>query len=272
MRDHHREPWRLQRNNSLHHHHQRGTTTVLRVRLQPRAAACAVFLRHQEASRITLIGGHLSVKPATASPDARKAASLPTDGPATKMWRGSKTCIGRNCEHPIVEAIWGTGSAFVLCVGTMCIYLTVAESNLIATKNSTMHFYQVKARVTNAIWSARATQPRPQVPRHRQTRYERMLLNTFSIPPFYNVMAAVATWLTLAGYIIFPGTFTSLQSSQAVRNAAGKVGGEAALKAVQNIGLLWLAAICCVVGLSTILWLWWRWYENYIWLLQRLFT
>lgn len=43
------------------------------------------------------------------------------------------------------------------------------------------------------------------------------------------------------------------------------------INTVQNISLLWLAVICCIVGVLGMVWLWWRWQENYIWLSSWIF-
>ena len=42
-----------------------------------------------------------------------------------------------------------------------------------------------------------------------QTRYVRMLLALDNIPPLYNLLASFFTWILLAGFILFPGTFAS---------------------------------------------------------------
>jgi hypothetical protein len=39
-----------------------------------------------------------------------------------------------------------------------------------------------------------------------------MLLALDDIPMIYNLSASFFTWILLAGFILFPGTFTNLQS------------------------------------------------------------
>lgn len=40
-----------------------------------------------------------------------------------------------------------------------------------------------------------------------QTRYMKMLLEQNKIPSIHNLQASLFTWLLLAGYLVFPGTF-----------------------------------------------------------------
>ena len=104
------------------------------------------------------------------------------------------------------------------------------------------------------------------------SRYGSMLLELDRIPRLHNIYASLFTWLILAGYIVFPGTFTSLRKSNAIKNGANRDQAEQViLDTVQNVPLLWLAAICCVIGASRISWLWWRWNENFVWLVNRVF-
>jgi len=102
------------------------------------------------------------------------------------------------------------------------------------------------------------------------TAYNQMLLELDNIPLKWNALAYTATWALLAGYLVLPGTFTSLRSSQAIQNDTNKA-GKIVLKTYQNLGVLWVAAIFCSYGLSTIGWLWWKWQGNYLFLSNRLF-
>ena len=106
----------------------------------------------------------------------------------------------------------------------------------------------------------------------QSSRYVRMLLQLDQIPRLHNVLANSFTWLLLAGYIVFPVTFTSLKRSNAIKNTAnGDETEHNILDKVQNVPLLWVAAICCVIGASGISCLWWRWSENFVWLVNRIF-
>jgi hypothetical protein len=87
-------------------------------------------------------------------------------------------------------------------------------------------------------------------------------------PAWDNFRAALFSWLTLAGYVVFPGTFTSLKASQTLAsNSSGRVIQDA----VKNIPLLPIAILCCIIGTSGTTWLWWIWRDNAIWLVTHLF-
>lgn len=44
-----------------------------------------------------------------------------------------------------------------------------------------------------------------------QTRYIDMLLSLDTVPRIHNIFASFSTWILLAGYIVFPATFTGLK-------------------------------------------------------------
>lgn len=96
-------------------------------------------------------------------------------------------------------------------------------------------------------------------PRHQrgETNYINMLLQLDHIPQIYSIFAGLFTWILLAGYLVLPATFTSLQNSRI-------------LKTYQNLPLLWMAAIFCAIGASGMGWLWWMWKMNYVWILNRI--
>lgn len=51
-----------------------------------------------------------------------------------------------------------------------------------------------------------------------------MIIKSNDIPAQYNIAAAVALWLLLAGIFVLPGTFTTLQTSKVVgQSKQGKV-------------------------------------------------
>lgn len=62
------------------------------------------------------------------------------------------------------------------------------------------------------------TTQRPPIPNmpdgYARTRYVNMLLALDDIPQMFNMMASFFTWILLAGFVLFPGTFTSLQQQQ----------------------------------------------------------
>lgn len=104
------------------------------------------------------------------------------------------------------------------------------------------------------------------------TRYVEMLLGLDSIPRLHNILATVFTWMLLAGFVTSPGTFTNIQDS--ISSASNIKDSEAAtsiLNRVKNVPLLVIAVICSGVGAAGMLWLWVRWRQNYVWLLNRLY-
>jgi hypothetical protein len=121
---------------------------------------------------------------------------------------------------------------------------------------------------------APTTTSRP-VPNRQQsyhTPYVEMLLNLDTIPRLHNILAAFLGWLLLAGFVVFPGTFTSIQES--LSNDQGLQGNATAstiLNGVKNIPLVVVAAICCGVGALGMIWLSVLWRDNYVWLLNRLY-
>ena len=100
-------------------------------------------------------------------------------------------------------------------------------------------------------------------------RYSKMCVEANDIPKSSNWFTDLSSWLTLAGFVFLPGTFTSVSESQKV--AETEVGRDVQ-KAVVNIPLLPLAGICCLLGSSGTIWMWWKWRDNYIWLTKRIFT
>jgi hypothetical protein len=88
----------------------------------------------------------------------------------------------------------------------------------------------------------------------------------------YNLCAVAANWVLLAGYLVVPGTFTSLKESDEVeqtlqKNDAGRV----LLKTIQNPPLLVIACIFLVAGILILGWLSAVFKESYTWLINRIF-
>lgn len=102
-----------------------------------------------------------------------------------------------------------------------------------------------------------------------QTPYMIMSLQANEIPTLDNIWAAFFSWVTLAGYIVLPGTFTSVSRSESLQNIAT---GRLVQSAVQNIPLLPFAGICFIIGTAGSYFLWRKWEANYIWLVAKLFA
>ncbi|KAJ5084787.1 hypothetical protein NUU61_009366 [Penicillium alfredii] len=104
------------------------------------------------------------------------------------------------------------------------------------------------------------------------TRYVRMVVESDQIPWKHNVLASAAHWVLLAGYLVIPGTFTSLQKSDSLNGTLGSSeAGEVILKTIQNPPLLAMACVLFLLGSMAMGWLFWKYRDNYIWLLNRLF-
>ncbi|KAH8653974.1 hypothetical protein BGZ60DRAFT_460367 [Tricladium varicosporioides] len=86
-------------------------------------------------------------------------------------------------------------------------------------------------------------------------------------PIWDNLLAAFFSWLTLAGYVVFPGTFTSLEHSQTLTSSnSGKFIQQTVKKA-----LLATAGLCCFFGTVGTSWLWYVWRDNAVWLIGHIF-
>jgi len=103
-----------------------------------------------------------------------------------------------------------------------------------------------------------------------------MLLHLDEIPRLYNISASLFTWIILAGYLVVPGTFTTFKETKAFQDAdSNQSDGQVAhdiVNSIAHIGLLWLAGSFCVVGTVGCLALWIRWRQNYVWLINKIFT
>jgi hypothetical protein len=103
------------------------------------------------------------------------------------------------------------------------------------------------------------------------SRYVQMLLKQDDIPKLHNILSAFFVWLMLAGFLVFPGTFKSLDGNDADGNDITAKAAEAILHSVRNIPLLVLGAIACAVAVVGMACLALRHVRNYVWLLNRLF-
>ena len=107
-----------------------------------------------------------------------------------------------------------------------------------------------------------------------QTRYMEMLLHLDKIPRLHNIMAAAFTWILLAGFLVVPGTYTKIKTSQTFQNADSSSDSGVAhdiVHSIANIGLLWVSGFLALVGASGCFFLWFRWRQNYVWLINRIF-
>ena len=105
-------------------------------------------------------------------------------------------------------------------------------------------------------------------PPSQRPQYNRMVLESNNVPAGYNILAAASLWILLAGYIVLPGSFTSLQNSKSLSDSET---GKVVQHAIQNVPLLVVAGICCLFGAVGICYLWYIWWRSYVWLVNKLF-
>jgi len=122
--------------------------------------------------------------------------------------------------------------------------------------------------------STKAEKPqRPELQRRGttvSTRYIDMLLGLDHVSPFHNILASLSVWILLAGYIVFPATFNKLQKETYDEKADTDL-KKHALNTVRNVPLLYVAAFACGLGVAGCLWLWWKHWKNYVWVINRIF-
>lgn len=88
----------------------------------------------------------------------------------------------------------------------------------------------------------------------------------------YNILSTLGDWALLAGYLVLPGTFTTLQNSGFINQGLSSSDvGTAVLTTIQNPPMLAIALSLLGTGLGTIAFLFWKKQRNYIWLLNKLF-
>lgn len=88
----------------------------------------------------------------------------------------------------------------------------------------------------------------------------------------YNLLASAANWILLAGYLVVPATFTSLNDSKAVeKTLQDNDTGRAVLHSIKNPPLLAIACLFFVAGATLLgyLFAWFR--ESYSWVINNIF-
>lgn len=106
--------------------------------------------------------------------------------------------------------------------------------------------------------------------RRRYLRLSRMALDFLTIQAIsaeiashYFVLAEFFSWLLLAGLIVSPSTFASVSYISVLVKAVGL--GSYLATTVRSIPLLCIASFSCLVAVTGLGWLWWKWKHNYIW-------
>ncbi|KAG9022103.1 hypothetical protein FS842_006320, partial [Serendipita sp. 407] len=91
-----------------------------------------------------------------------------------------------------------------------------------------------------------------------------MLLDLDSVHSWHNLLVVLCAWLLLAGFVIFPGTFTSIQKIDEQGDGIGDI-ERWILHHVKNLPLLVVAGVCCGLGAIGMVAFWIRWHSNYVW-------
>ena len=96
------------------------------------------------------------------------------------------------------------------------------------------------------------------------SRYDEKILEIDKkIGQWYFAAAGVFSWLLLAGFLVSPSTYASVQESNAL-NRAGEV-GKSVMTAVRNVPLIYVASFACLIGTVGLGLLWKKWRSNLIW-------
>lgn len=101
------------------------------------------------------------------------------------------------------------------------------------------------------------------------SRYEEMILEIDnSISSYYFIFAGFCSWLLLAGFLVSPSTYASVQHTNAL-DKSGAV-GKSIITAVRNVPLIYIASFACLGATVGLIWLWHRWRLNHIWISRYL--
>jgi hypothetical protein len=104
------------------------------------------------------------------------------------------------------------------------------------------------------------------------TTYTIMLKEEAQMDWKYNVSVSIANWALLAGYLVIPGTFTSLKESNQVEEILEKnTAGRAVLHTIQNPPLLVVACLFLAGGAAALTVLFRKIQSNYLWLINKIF-
>ncbi|KJZ68214.1 hypothetical protein HIM_12395 [Hirsutella minnesotensis 3608] len=96
-----------------------------------------------------------------------------------------------------------------------------------------------------------------------------MLEKVERLPFRYNLAASALSWLLLAGYLVLPSTFSSIQKSPLLEKTTLIKNSMDHL--ARDVPLIVFASIFCLTALAGLLCLWWKHHDNYIWVQRRIF-
>ncbi|KAK4168899.1 hypothetical protein QBC43DRAFT_252239 [Cladorrhinum sp. PSN259] len=107
----------------------------------------------------------------------------------------------------------------------------------------------------------------------QQSRYITMLKSVEKIPRLHTMLAIFFAWALLAGFVIMPGSFTSVKRT--VDEASGipiNLGNNRKLiLSKANTATMVVGFVLTVAGTFGTAWLALRWRRNYVWLLNRIY-
>ncbi|KAF5228915.1 hypothetical protein FANTH_14379 [Fusarium anthophilum] len=103
----------------------------------------------------------------------------------------------------------------------------------------------------------------------RMASYSDMVLAAHECPFVLQFIAAASNWLLLAGFVVFPGAFTSLSRMKLLSESQA---GRNAQYVIHNTPLLAIGILCCSIGSAGIGWVSWKCKGNYVWLVDRIFV
>ncbi|CAG7915458.1 unnamed protein product [Penicillium olsonii] len=107
---------------------------------------------------------------------------------------------------------------------------------------------------------------------NHDTPYTVMLKEEAQMDWRYNLLVSIANWALLAGYLVVPGTFTSLKESNQVEEVLKKnTAGQAVLHTIQNPPLLVIACLFLLGGAATLIMLFRELQSSYTWLVNKIF-
>jgi hypothetical protein len=154
--------------------------------------------------------------------------------------------------------------------------ITPSVTKPLPTRTPSTRTQEPKRTPSQATSKPSTTREKPQRPNLQRrgttarTRYIDMLLGLDHVSPLHNILASLSVWILLAGYIVFPATFSKLQKGDLDAKANTSI-EKHALNTVRNVPLLYVAAFACGLGVLGCLWLWWEHRKNYVWVINRIF-
>lgn len=99
-----------------------------------------------------------------------------------------------------------------------------------------------------------------------------MIIEFYCTPLRYNVLASTTNWVLLAGYLVIPGTFTSLQKSKSLEHKLdANDTGKTILYTIQNPPVLGIGCSFLILGALGMSALGWDRRHNYVWLINKMF-